>query len=58
MAKDHLSRKLAVIAHADVVGSTLLAQKKRSLAHTRIQDIFRRFSLTISVVYTSKKHDV
>ena len=58
MEKDHLSRKLAVIVHADVVGSTILAQKNGPLAHARIQDIFRRFSLTIVVVYTSKKHDV
>ena len=40
-------RKLAVILHADVVGSTILVQKNESLAHARIQEAFRRFSLTI-----------
>ena len=47
MEKDHLSRKLAVILHADVVGSTLLVQQNETLAHTRIQDTFQRFSETI-----------
>jgi TolB-like protein/class 3 adenylate cyclase len=40
-------RKLAVLLHADVVGSTLLVQKNETLAHERIQDAFRRFSETI-----------
>jgi TolB-like protein len=39
--------KLAVILHADVVGSTALVQKNESVAHERIQDVFRRFSATI-----------
>jgi class 3 adenylate cyclase len=47
MEKDHLSRKLAVILHADVVGSTLLVQQNESIAHERIQAIFRNFSETI-----------
>ena len=47
MEKDHLSRKLAVILHADVVGSTALVQKDEVLAHQRIQDIFSNFSKTI-----------
>ena len=47
MGKDQLSRKLAVILHADVVGSTALVQKNETLAHERIQDTFRRFSETI-----------
>ena len=47
MEKDHLSRKLAVILHADVVGSTMLVQKNETLAHERIQDTFHRFSETI-----------
>jgi adenylate cyclase len=47
MEKDHLSRKLAVILHADVVGSTSLVQKDEALAHQRIQDTFTRFSETI-----------
>ena len=48
MAKDHLSRKLAVILHADVVGSTSLVQKNESLAHKRIQAAFHHFSETIN----------
>ena len=48
MEKDQLSRKLAVILHADVVGSTSLVQRNETLAHERIQDTFRRFSETIS----------
>jgi adenylate cyclase len=48
MEMDHLSRKLAVILHADVVGSTSLVQKNETLAHERMQNTFRRFSETIS----------
>jgi adenylate cyclase len=40
-------RKLAVILHADVVGSTALVQRDESLAHERIRDAFQRFSATI-----------
>jgi len=47
MAKDRLSRKLAVILHADVVGSTSLVQQNETLAHERIQAAFQRFSETI-----------
>ena len=47
MKKDHLSRKLAVILHADVAGSTALVQQNEQLAHERIQDAFRRFSDTV-----------
>jgi adenylate cyclase len=48
MEKDQLSRKLAVILHADVVGSTSLVQKNEALAHERIQAAFNRFSETIT----------
>ena len=48
MAKDHLARKLAVILHADVVGSTVLVQNNEVLAHERIQAAFHKFSETIS----------
>ena len=44
---EHSPRKLAVILHADVVGSTTLVQKNETLAHERIQESFRRFSKTI-----------
>jgi len=48
MAMDSRSSKLAVILHADVVGSTLMVQKDEHLAHERIQDTFRRFGETIN----------
>ena len=41
-------RKLAVLLHADVVGSTALVQLDETLSHHRIQDTFRRFSETIA----------
>jgi len=47
MEKDQLSRKFAVILHADVVGSTSLVQKNEALAHDRIQSTFRNFAKTI-----------
>lgn len=37
-------RKLAVLLHADIVGSTTLVQRNETLAHNRIQDAFHRFS--------------
>ena len=48
MEKDQLSRKLAVILHADVVDSTTLVRLDETLAHERIQDVFQRFSETIA----------
>lgn len=39
-----LSRKLAVILHADVVDSTELVRLDETLAHQRIRDTFKRFS--------------
>jgi adenylate cyclase len=44
MAKDRLAGKLAVILHADIVGSTQLVQQDEHLAHERIQNSFHRFS--------------
>ena len=41
-------RKLAVLLHADVVGSTALVQMNETLAHERIQDVFQRFSEAIT----------
>jgi adenylate cyclase len=46
--KDRLSLQLAVILHADVVGSTSLVQKNEALAHERIQATFRQFSKAIN----------
>jgi adenylate cyclase len=57
MVKDHLSRKLAVILHADVVGSTLLVQKNEILAHECIQAAFNTFSRTISA-YGGKAREI
>jgi class 3 adenylate cyclase len=39
--------KLAVILHADVVGSTALVQRDERITHDRITDTFRRFSQII-----------
>jgi adenylate cyclase len=41
-------RKLAVLLHADVVGSTSLVQRNETLAHERIQNTFKRLSATIN----------
>jgi adenylate cyclase len=57
MERDRLSRKLAVILHADVVGSTLLVQKNETLAHERIQAAFNSFSETIAA-YGGKAHEI
>lgn len=40
-------RQLAVILHADVIGSTTLVQRDETLTHERIRDAFGRFSETI-----------
>ena len=40
--------KLAVILHADIVGSTALVHKDERVAHERIRDAFGRFSETIA----------
>jgi class 3 adenylate cyclase len=44
MPVDRPSRKLAVIVHADVVGSTTLVQQHETIAHERTQSVFQRFS--------------
>ena len=54
---EHPTRKLAVILHADVVGSTRLVQQNETLAHARIQDAFRRFSSTIEA-YNGVTHEL
>ena len=43
-----IQSKLAVILHADVVGSTALVQVDERIAHERIRDVFRRLSESIS----------
>jgi adenylate cyclase len=47
MEMDQLSRKLAVILHADVVGSTALVQKSETIAHKRFREAFQKLSETI-----------
>ena len=42
------TRELAILLHADVVGSTSLVRVNETLAHMRIRDIFRRFAETIA----------
>ncbi len=49
--------KLAVILHADVVGSTALVQKDERVAHERIQNSFQRLSETITA-YGGVTHEV
>ncbi len=44
MDKDQHTRKLAVILHADVIGSTSLVQQNESLAHARIHGVFEKLS--------------
>jgi adenylate cyclase len=41
-------RKLAVIMHTDVVGSTELVHRDETIAHARITDAFRRFSAVLA----------
>ena len=48
MEKDQLSRKLAVILHADVVGSTSLVHQNETLAHQRIHAAFIQLSAVIN----------
>ncbi len=50
-------RKLAVLLHADVVGSTLLVQKNETLAHERIQTSFRQLTETIRK-YGGTAHEI
>ena len=47
MSSNDIDRKLAVILHADVVGSTALVQQDETLAHHRMRDCFTKFADTI-----------
>ncbi len=44
----HATRKLAVVLHADVVGSTELVRRNETIAHDRILDTFERLSGTVN----------
>lgn len=57
MEKGQLARKLAVILHADVVGSTSLVQRNETLAHERITSAFQQFSETIQQ-YGGQVHEI
>lgn len=50
-------RKLVVVLHADVVGSTGLVKLNETLAHERIRDVFFRFSQVINS-YNGIAHEV
>ncbi len=50
-------RRLAVILHADVAGSTRLVQLNETIAHRRIRDAFHRFSQTIDA-YNGITHEI
>ena len=45
---EDLTPRLAVLLHADVVGSTELVRQNEALTHQRIVHAFRQFSETIS----------
>lgn len=51
------SRKLAVLLHADVVGSTSLVQKNGFIAHERIQVTFTRLSKMLAD-YGGATHEI
>ena len=55
--EDTPSRKLAVILHADVVGSTTLVQQDETRAHQCIRDTFKRLSQTIGI-YGGIAHEI
>ena len=57
MVGQDISRKLAVILHADVAGSTALVQRDETLAHKRITEAFQKFSSIIEN-YGGKVHEV
>ena len=49
--------KLAIVVHADVVGSTALVQEDERVAHERIRNAFQHFSTTIET-YGGKAHEI
>ena len=54
---DEPTGTLAVILHADVVGSTVLVQRDERRAHERITDAFQRFSSKIQE-YGGEAHEI
>ena len=57
MVNQDTSRRLAVIVHADVAGSTALVQRDETLAHKRITEAFQRFS-SIILNYGGTVHEI
>ena len=53
----HQLRKLAVILHADVVGSTVLVQRDEALAHERIQHAFSQLGVAVRA-YGGIAHEI
>lgn len=53
----HPARKLAVIVHADVVGSTALFNRDETLTYQRIRSAFERLSLSIET-YGGATHEI
>ena len=51
------SRKLAVILHADIAGSTVLVQRHEAIAHDRMRDLFENFASVIDT-YGGKVHEI
>ena len=57
MGKNLQSRRLVVILHADIVGSTLLVQLDEAIAHSRFQTAFSDFSKIIKA-YGGVAHEI
>ncbi|MFQ5761348.1 MAG: adenylate/guanylate cyclase domain-containing protein, partial [Acidiferrobacterales bacterium] len=57
MANNKETYRLAVILHADVVGSTKLVQRDERVAHERITDAFQRFFETTKE-YGGEVHEI
>ena len=57
MAEDAASRRLAVILHADVVGSTALVQRDEAIAHARMVAAFRRLAGLVTA-YGGLVHEI
>lgn len=53
----HRERRLVVLLHADIVGSTALVHRNETIAHARITSAFREFSRNITE-YGGTVHEV
>ena len=57
MGENLQSRRLVVILHADIVGSTILVQLDEAIAHNRIRTAFNNFSKAIKA-YGGIAHEI